>query len=335
MIHNPYKNIDWSNTIQTKSFSHSHVIKKESFEWFIEQGYKHFPISHYSPAKPWYPLENYYDDVPDDVLGSPNSEQSNSSNGMGHVNALGSFYESEGTLAPDDAVFDTWQTTFDNIFNELQFENGGGITINHSLRENYTKEFLDYDDRVLGMEIYNNTVERGKAGGYEDIHLDYLNVWDKILSTGRRCYGFSVIDWPNEDLKPLYGSNIVLSDEFTEKALLESYRKGSFYTIVKDVGLRFDNIVATDDSISVSVNKNAILRFHTEKGVAKEVKGTSATYQIKENPTFIRISVSYGEDKYAKMYSNPIMYKNKKILEEEERYKKYKAKLKRNIILLN
>src|SRR5699024_378853 len=115
---------------------------------------------------------------------------------------------------------------FDNIFNELQFENGGGITINHSLRENYTKEFLDYDDRVLGMEIYNNTVERGKAGGYEDIHLDYLNVWDNILSTGRRCYGFSVVDWPVEEVEPWYGSNIVLSDDFTEKDLLESYRKG-------------------------------------------------------------------------------------------------------------
>ena len=68
---NPYENVNWDTAEHIKSMSHMHLTNQESFERAVKDGYRHFPISNYIPAKPTYPLADFFRNVPDDVLGAP------------------------------------------------------------------------------------------------------------------------------------------------------------------------------------------------------------------------------------------------------------------------
>ncbi|MHC1786141.1 MAG: hypothetical protein AB9880_03650 [Christensenellales bacterium] len=324
MKHNPYGGVTVSTALQTKSFSHMHTRAQENFDVAYALGFRHFPGVHYQPSSPTYPLSSFYASVPGDVLGAPNSEKVEFSNASVHINALGSTYSSPGHNwdIPTDGPYLTWQEKFDNIFAALQFANGGGITINHST--NYTEicKMLDYDDRVLGMEIYNNSAVVGEGVNYDA----YLSIWDRVLKTGRRCFGFCVVDWPIDAYEPLYGSSMLLTDAFTEQALLEAYRDGAFYGIINDTGLRFTELSATDSLVTVGVNRSSTINFITERGVTKAVTGTSATYDVSGN-TFVRVDVL--ESGWSRMFSNPFMFKDvgdmKPILARQERRRKAMA----------
>ena len=313
MKDNPY-NIDFTNIVETKSFSHMHTRSTTVFERAYELGYRHFPGVHYSPSTPTYPLEDFYTNIPNDILGAPNSEKVNTTNYGGHFNALGSFAEGHGH--PVGNATATWQEVFQEILDQLQFETGGGVTINHQSNFDRICQMLDFDDRVLGMEIYNNGIEYS-SGYYIGYYKEYLNIWDRVLSTGRRCYGFAVVDWLVEQFEPWYGSIILLSDSFTEQSLLESYRTGSFYSILDDTGLRFTEISATETSVSVSINRPATIKFITENGVEKTEVGTNATYTVNNN-TYVRVDVQEGENEYSRLFSNAIMFKDKEEMSDQD-----------------
>ena len=61
-------------------------------------------------------------------------------------------------------------------------------------------EMLDYDEAVMGIEIYNNYsarrnwLENPNYVAPEEDKGFSLNLWDRILRTGRRCWGFCVPD---------------------------------------------------------------------------------------------------------------------------------------------
>ncbi len=161
---NPYENVGWESVGHVKSMSHMHLHNQNSFEAAIKEGFKHVAATNYQPSVPTYPLDKFFTNIPYDVIGSPNTEKVYTTNlgGAGHFCSLGSFAKGHGHT---EGATTTWQNVFDEILSELQFEDGGGVTINHPGDRFFVgfdtyKEMLDHDDRVLGIEIYN----RGGAG---------------------------------------------------------------------------------------------------------------------------------------------------------------------------
>lgn len=312
---NPYENVNWDTAEHIKSMSHMHLVNQESFERAVKDGYRHFPISNYIPAKPTYPLTDFFRNVPDDVLGAPNSEKAYHLNSGVHYCALGSFAVGHGNNPDRDPVWKdaatvNWQVGFDEVFAALQFPDGGGITLNHptypyGIGIDQYIEKLDYDDRVLGIEMYN----RCSAGRVDGICTPkfYLDEWDSILKTGRRCWGFAVVDWqmPYDN----WGSNILVVPEFTEHECLKAYRNGNFYMQIKDLGLRFKDITLVDGTLSVSVNRESIIKFVTARGVAREFIGKEASFTPDPDENFVRVEAHDRAYSDSAIFSNPIMFR--------------------------
>lgn len=129
------------------------------------------------------------------------------------------------------ALDGTLQDSNGNPVEGLRFPDGGGITLNHTGGPlNATLEKLNFDPRVLGIEVWNQHLGFGRKGT-----LAFYNHWDEVLSTGKRCFGFFVRDHFVYER----GRNILLVPESNRLSLEEkehnasrAYRNGTFYGLL-------------------------------------------------------------------------------------------------------
>jgi hypothetical protein len=258
-----------------------------------------------------------FTNIPSDVLGAPNAEHHSFTNTDAHINSLGSTFASGtfdvggpyqlGSHGYARGCPISWQQAFDLMLAELQFPTGGGITINHPVWSGLTNsqicQMLDYDERVLGLEIYNQSCQEGTATPGNGWGLE---LWDEILSTGRKCYGFSVPDHKLNVL-PWKGRNYLLVSEFTELECLDAYRQGRFYCAILGTGLRFDEISLVEGELTVKTNMPALIKVISNNGVV-ETTGSSFAYTVPfENTVYIRVEAE--DDTGERIFSQPIMFK--------------------------
>jgi hypothetical protein len=227
-----------------------------------------------------------FKDVPSDVIVSPNAEHHSFTNAPLHACAPGSMYSSGNFDVHDDFktkehgyIIGTglpWETVFRKMIDHLLFPDAGGITVNHpnwsGLSFDQVVQMLDFDARVLGIEVYNDTCATNygdPGGGWA------LKLWDEILRTGRRCLGFFV---PDHTVGR--GKNILLAPAFTEYECLKAYRKGSFFGALSGSGLQFNRISLENNELSVVVTDRASIRIVTDKGEAQKTSGKEAMYKI-------------------------------------------------------
>lgn len=314
---NPYEGIDWNIVLAIPSCSHEHCITQSDFELLNTIKLKHVAFSNYYPSCPYYPLDAFFDDYKD-YLASPNAEYHNMSPyGSLHCNGLGSFFEAGSNYGdyPVGMNRASWQTTFDSILRNLQFEDGGGITINHPSWSRWASKtehpsiedicsMLDYDYRVLGIEFYNSTCEYGFE---EKVGWD-LHTWDSILKTGRRCWGFSVADHRSSN-KPerMSGMNILLCNQYDEHTCLKAYRDGCFYGALYNTSLRFNSIDLNDMNLTVSAIDADYLYFIID-GEYMRKEGNNATITLPDNIIYVRVEAHNNENS---IYSNPILFMGK------------------------
>ncbi len=201
----------------------------------------------------------------------------------------------------------------------LLHADGGGITLNHPTQDRQRYEtFLDFDPRVLGIEVWNQlTSGFGSSKGFYDDspgpRLHFYQLWDDLLRTGRRCWGFFVKDHNTFGR----GRNVLLvpkaegSAASTEAEALRAYRKGAFFgavsaLAVNDAGevvppydystFRFSRIVVKRDAdgraaaVEVAVTGNDHLkrphvqiRFVTDRGVARVVDASQAEFPLERD----------------------------------------------------
>jgi hypothetical protein len=214
----------------------------------------------------------------------------------------------------------------------LLFPDGGGMTLNHPTGKlaDYTT-MLDFDPRVLGIEVWNQlTSGFGSAKGFYDLtpgpHLHFYQLWDDILRTGRRCWGFFVKD----HLTFGRGRNILLvprQDDLTaderETAALRAYRNGAFFGSMGSLAannsaevvapydhseFRFSRLTVRRDADGNAVaieaavaghhpgeRPNLQIRFVTDEGVAGIVDGPRGEFPLardeegKITPRFVRV----------------------------------------------
>jgi len=260
-----------------------------------------------------------FTNIPEGVIFSPSSEQHTYTNSGMHACALGSLYSS-GTFDAHDE-FQTiqngycagnglpWEEVFKRILDQLLFKDGGGITINHPvwsyLSFDDIAKMLDFDPRVLGIEIYNDLC----ATGYGDPNKGWgLKFWDQALSSGRRCLGFCV---PDHTVGK--GKNMLLVPEFNEHECLKAYRKGAFFGIVLDNGLRFTNIELKQNTLLIETNRNSTIRLATDKGEALKKAGrTNYEYEIPLNsegqPEIMYVRIEAWDEESAQIFSQPIRF---------------------------
>ena len=199
----------------------------------------------------------------------------------------------------------TWQEGFKLLLDKLIIPDGGGIIINHPIWSHLPfqdiLDMLDFDDRVLGIEIYND----GCAYDYTET-ADHL--WDMILSTGRQCFGFCVQDHPKEVWR---GKIHLLANERTANSALQAMRNGQFYGSITGehafTKISFDGkkLTITLDSPCDEfqlISKKGIIFFD---GKIKEYSSEFTPEELAEH-VYFRCTARFGR-RQEKLYSQPIM----------------------------
>lgn len=336
---NPYSGIAWQTVNFVHSLSHAHSRKKNNngtpgtvYQSYLNNavagGATHIAFSNYYPSEPFCPLTDWFENVPSGVFCSPNAEHHNFGfSGWVHINGLGSTLVSGqyGGLSPSGMAYDginTWQGAFAAILDDLVYDDAGGVTINHPVWSYLTTEtvmsMLDYDkDKILGIEIYNDG--ESSAMIRDGVNVGWaVEMWDDILLTGRRCWGFAVPDHGTERTEQWTGRNILLIDNLTSYDALKAYRDGRFYSKLYDSDLAFDTISLTGrtayagspgaDSVHIIVD-----------GVYYDFTGTMGEMDIPSDATYCRFEAwmeydwtdESGNTKTVteKIFSNPIIFK--------------------------
>ncbi|MCK9265731.1 hypothetical protein M0P98_02435 [bacterium] len=194
-----------------------------------------------------------------------------------------------------------------NPIEGLRFPDGGGITLNHTVGPlESILEKLNFDKRVLGIEIWNYRRSFGPKSS-----LGFYKLWDDVLKTGTRCFGFFVKDHFIYES----GRNVLLLPPFEGLSIQErehnaakAYRNGVFYGLIGALAVdenqqkvnpydysdfRFTKIslikdnVGIPESIEVAVDgadkvkrPNIQIRFITDKGVSLVENNELATYKL-------------------------------------------------------
>lgn len=191
----------------------------------------------------------------------------------------------------------------------LLYPDAGGITINHpTCGLEAMLALLDFDPRVLGLEVWNHHTYFG--GSLKNpAAMPFYDLWDDVLRKGRRCYGFFVKD------HCLFGRgrNVLLVSGLErlavrekERAALRAYRTGCFFGLLGAMSVdasgkvvppydksafRFTRIAVRQDArgepsgVDVAVTgadrtkrPHTQIRFVTDKGVACAENGESAFF---------------------------------------------------------
>ncbi|MBE6380339.1 MAG: hypothetical protein E7047_05370, partial [Lentisphaerae bacterium] len=254
--------------------------------------------------------------APEGFLEAPNAEHGIFSdyNVYLHITCPGSFFCSgncdrnrNSVLAQHGIHVGTrmpWRKAFDAMIDKLMIPDGGGIVINHPhwshLPHDFLCEMLDYDDRVLGLEVLN--------AGYCD--SDYTHAaesqWDEVLGTGRQCYGFCVQDHLEAD--KLYGRCILMPEERTVESCLRAYRQGRFYGAIHGQGLDFESVEFDGRTLRVRCDKEAIMLLLSHRGVLVELwTGRELVYTVpdadRSKDVFLRVTAMDKESGEKHLYS--------------------------------
>lgn len=317
---NPYAGVDWGNAEYIIGGTHMHSkqngttsTEEEMFDLSYNAGIRSMAWSNYYDEESALPMASYFGiSIPGDAVGLDNSEQHRLTDTNLHYSPLGSTQARFGTYSTPVSRPNTWRSMFAEALALMNWPDAGGIILNHpqwtsvqngGMTVEELCEMLDYDKRVLGIEAYNHKTEALDNEGWA------LDWWDEILSTGRRCWGFFATDGYDERITPpALGFSVLLIDENTAYKAAKAYREGHFYGVLQAGStLRFENIEADTDSVSVEVNETANITFYTEDGLAQtNTSTTSATYNVISNQVFVRVeAINASGDR---IFSQPVMY---------------------------
>lgn len=316
---NPYENVNWGSDSQIITTTHDHVYDthvptttKQHFLNLYNGGVRCIAISNYYPSAPMYPLSDWVEEldmeIPEDIIQIPNAEHHNIAFGgltgnSIHINSVGSMFRSgnERGVSPVGYGGGRIEDLIAGIIDQLLYADGGGITINHptwTYNQNLFSmdilmQILDMDDRVLGIEIFNTNV-------WDTV------LWDRILISGRRCWGFAVPDHYFKSHPIWYGRNVLVVPELTQHECLKAFRNGNMYIKYADTDLAFTNISMSGKTMTISTNKNSTIRFVVDGVVMKQSSGvTTASYDAVKALNYIRAEAETEDDK---IFTQPVMF---------------------------
>ncbi len=157
-----------------------------------------------------------------------------------------------------------------------------------------------------GIEVFNTSVHHNIGKGFS------LQLWDDILLTGRRPYGFFADDahYHFSDHRPndICGSWIMVkASERTPAALTEAIKNGHFYA---SNGPAIENIEMRDRHVFVKCSPVKVINFIAPCNSGKKFTAmksesiSEAAYELRAQDTYVRIQCIDSEGNYA--VSNPV-----------------------------
>ena len=257
--------------------------------------------------------------LPEGILEAPNAEHHSFTDSRTHICAPGSAYAS-GTFDARDffkskshgyhfGTGEPWRTAVSRMIDGLIFPDGGGVTINHptwtKLDKNHMMEMLDYDPRVLGIEVFNESAGDKKKYPWSDSYSE--DYWDHALGLGRQCFGFFVPDWGVKE-----GTNVLIVKEKTVHECMKAYRQGNWFGAIKGRGiLNFTYIGFDGARLLTTTDKAARFQVISKQGVIFETTGDKLEFTIAKDDyaknTFLRIKAFATDDSGEIIFSQPFM----------------------------
>lgn len=273
-----------------------------------------------------------FSSIPPDTAWSPNAEHHGFTDTGAHITCPGSLFRS-GTFDSQNkfGTFDhgfacgyggPWRDAFKGMLDNLAYPDGGGVIINHPtwfsrFSDELIFEMLDSDPRVLGIEIYNDYSMNKEWGevvfppGKEEPEKAFsLAMWDRILRSGRRAWGFCVPDhsvkkanWP--------GRCTLLVDELSDHTCLKAYRDGAFIGCLHGEGVSVEALTVAEDEIAIRLDTAATIKFITQDGCVQRSEGVEARYPLasgdaSKQDTYLRIEVSHKTGE--RLFLQPIFF---------------------------
>ena len=176
---------------------------------------------------------------------------------------------------------------------------GGIASINHP---NFTWAF---DHRAVSKVTGASLIEVFNGGPPMNVYgapgkPSYEEIWDGVLSTGKLIFGVATddshhySDFAHDRANPGRGWVMVLADELTAEAIVDSLASGRFYS---STGVTLAEVDVTPEIISLRIEPKRdriyVTRFVGRDGIdyATEV-GTEAAYRFKGTEGYIRAVVT-------------------------------------------
>ena len=210
-----------------------------------------------------------------------------------HVNGL----NIPGLIAPqtDSTLVGTIQKNVDAVRNVA-----GVPHINHpNFGWAFDDEVLAHVKRDRLLEIFNGHPLVHNHGGGE--HRSLEEIWDRLLSRGKRIYGIAVDDahhfleeFAPDRSNPGRGWVVVRADSLSATDLLRSLEAGQFYA---STGVELDDVSVSGDRLRISIRERGSFAFRTEfigRGgrVLHRTGKNPAEYRLRGGETYVRARVT-------------------------------------------
>ena len=257
--------------------------------------------------------------LPEGILEAPNAEHHGFIGSPTHMCSPGSAFAS-GTF--DARNFyktmshgyhfgsgEPWRLAIDRMIEGLIYPDGGGVTINHptwsNLKREHMMEILDYDPRVLGIEVFNESAAKSESYPWSDSYSE--DYWDHALGLGRQCFGFFVPDWGYKE-----GVNVLIVKEKTVHECMKAYRQGNWFGAIKGRGiLNFKSIRFDGETLQATTDKKARFQVISKQGVVKETETDKLEFKIAKEDygkhIYLRIKAFATDNSGEIIFSQPFM----------------------------
>ncbi len=137
----------------------------------------------------------------------------------------------------------------------------------------------------VGLEIYNGTIGRLDGSAYA------TDKWDRLLSAGRRIWGFANDDSHLRRDDVGLGWNLVASGARTAESVLTALRSGAFQA---STGIQFDSIEVRGNRIRVKAGAaDRIVAIREVGRRFAQAEGTSLSVTVPPDAKYIRFE-AYG-----------------------------------------
>ncbi|HUU35657.1 MAG TPA: CehA/McbA family metallohydrolase, partial [Vicinamibacterales bacterium] len=281
-----------------KGNTHAHTLEsdgdstpEEVTRWYHERGYQFLVLSDHNVLTAIDALSRQFA-APESFLLVPGEEVTDTfAQAPLHLNGL----NVSRLVAPQhgDSVAATLQRNVDAI------RTSGGVPhINHP---NFGWAIAPADlaalERCRLLEIYNGHPLVNNLGGGDRPGME--EVWDRLLTAGRRVYGIAVDDahyfkrpWDPMAPKPGRGWVVVHAPRLEATALLTSLENGDFYA---STGVELESYAAAATAIEVRVRVAGTTRYRLELvsggAVVQTVEGSSARFELRGRSGYARVAV--------------------------------------------
>ena len=139
---------------------------------------------------------------------------------------------------------------------------------------------LEAVQRAHGLEVFNTVVDRLEGSAYA------LDRWDRLLSKGRRLWGFANDDFHHRGDGPR-AANVVCCEALSVAAVVAALKAGRFYATT---GVAIERIALTKETLGIHAPGADHVRFVGRHGRTLAARDACAgEYRVRPEDDYVRV----------------------------------------------